>query len=254
MEREGYDRTFALPWGQDALIAATAAINPKTVVDIEAGGAIDAHTWIDHVPVLIDSYYGGQSTGEALARVLFGQSPTGKLPMSWERNAEDNPTFTHYLEEPGPGKRIVYSEGLQYGYRFYTSQRKHPLFPFGFGLSYTTFVLSNLKLSPSADPDHLVTVEFDLRNSGDKVGAEVAQVYVGDPSARVPRPVKELKVFAKVQLAAGQSQHVSLPLNRRAFSYWDVATHDWHMDPGAFTITVGNSSEDEQLTGTLDVK
>ncbi len=254
IESEGYDRAFKLPWGQDALIAATAAANPHTIVDVEAGGAVDVHTWLDRVPVLLDSYYGGQSTGEALARVLFGQSPSGHLPMSWEREAEDNPTFSHYYEESGPGKKIPYSEGLFYGYRYYTSMHKQPLFPFGFGLSYTTFDLSNLKLTSSTQAGRTLTVEFDVRNTGKTAGAEVAQVYVGDPSATAKRPVKELKAFSKVELAPGKSQHVSLELDRRSFSYWDEAAHDWRMDPGRFDITVGNSSADARLTGHIELK
>ena len=252
-EGEGYDRPFALPWGQDELIAEAVSLNPHTVVDVQAGGAVDVHSWIDSVPVLIDSWYGGQSTGTALARVLFGRSPEGKLPMSWERVAEDNPTYNHYYEVAPPAdRRIIYSEGLFYGYRYYTSMNKHPLFPFGIGLSYTTFDISNLKLTPGKD-DARLTVEFDVRNSGKIAGAEVAQVYVGDPSAKVKRPVKELKGFAKVSLAPGASQHVALTLNERAFSYYDVATHGWHMDLGRFDITVGNSSVDERLVGHVDL-
>ncbi len=254
IESEGYDRAFKLPWGQDALVAATAAINSHTIVDIEAGGAVDVHTWLDRVPVLLDSYYGGQSTGEALARVLFGQSPSGHLPMSWEREAEDNPTFNHYFEEPGPGKKIPYGEGLFYGYRYYTSTHKQPLFPFGFGLSYTTFDLSNLKLTSSTQAGHMLTVEFDVRNTGKTPGAEVAQVYVGDPSAAAKRPLKELKAFTKVELDPGKSQHVSLALDRRSFSYWDETVHDWRMDSGRFDITVGNSSTDDCLTGHVELK
>ena len=239
-EAEGSDRTFGLPWGQDALIEKARELNPHTIVDVQAGGAVDVHSWIDRIPALIDSWYGGQSAGEALAQVLFGRSPSGKLPMSWERVAEDNPTYSHYYEEPGPGRNIHYTEGLFLGYRFYTSTHKKPLFPFGFGLSYTSFDLSHLKLTPLTGKQRLL-VEFDVHNSGTVAGAEVAQVYVGDPSARITRPVKELKSFTKISLAPGATQHVVLPLEERAFSYYDTASHGWHMDGGRFDIFVGDS-------------
>ena len=251
-EGEGYDRPFGLPWGQDELIEETAVLNPHTIVDVEAGGAVNAHSWIDRVPVLIDSWYGGQSTGEALARVLFGQSPEGRLPMSWERVAEDNPTYKNYYEEPGPERKIIYREGLFYGYRYYTSNHKQPLFPFGFGLTYTNFEITHLKLTPGSG-DKRLTVEFDVRNTGKAMGTEIAQVYVRDPSAKVERPVKELKGFARVPLAPGTTQHVSVALNDRAFSYYDVATHGWRMDPGRFGITVGESSDDDRLTEQVDL-
>lgn len=253
-ESEGYDRSFGLPWGQDELIESVASLNPHTVVDVVAGGAVDAHAWIDRVSALTDSWFGGQSAGEALARVLFGQSPGGKLPMSWEREEQDNPTFNNFFETSGPDKKILYSEGLFYGYRYYTSKHKEPLFPFGFGLSYTTFEMSNLKLTQAADPEGRLLVDFDIRNTGNVRGSEVAQVYVGEPEASVPRPVKELKAFAKVDLAPGASQHVSLKLDRRAFSYYDVSKHDWKMDAGRFDITVGNSSEDNRLVGSVNMQ
>ncbi len=129
---------------------------------------------------------------------------------------------------------------------------KQPLFPFGFGISYTTFEMSNLRLTPASD--HHVTVEFDVKNTGKVAGAEVAQVYVGDPSAKVERPVKELKGFTKVALAPGAKQHCSIALDGRSFSYWDVATHGWKMDAGRFDVTVGNSSVDARLTGHVDLQ
>lgn len=252
-EGEGFDRTFALPWGQEDLIAEVASVNPRTIVDVQAGGAVDAHNWIDKVPVLIDSWYGGESAATALAEVLLGESPNGKLPISWECMSEDNPTFDHYEEAPGPGRRIPYSESIYLGYRYYTTKHKQPLFPFGFGLSYTTFQMSNLKLTTGTGDDRLI-VEFDVRNTGILPGAEVPQVYVGDPSAKIDRPLKELKAFTRVLLAPGESTHVRLLLNQRAFSYWDVQTHGWRMDSGRFDITVGNSSEDDRLVGHLDLR
>ncbi len=253
-ESEGYDRTFALPWGQDALIGQVAALNRRTIVSIQAGGAVDAHRWVDKVPAIVMDWYGGQSAGAALAKVLFGSSPSGKLPISWERLAEDNPTYSHYFEEAGPGRRIVYAEGLYVGYRYYTSTKHEPLFPFGFGLSYTSFSMSNLRLMPAADSGQKVTVELDVENTGKASGAEVVQVYVGDPSASQTRPVKELKAFARVPLAPGAKQHLRFQLDKRAFSYWDTASSSWRMDAGRFEITVGASSVDDRLSAPINLK
>ncbi len=253
-EAEGNDRPFQMPWGQDELISLTAKLNPRTVVDLQAGGAVDVHPWIDRVPVLVDSWYGGQSVGAALARVLFGESPGGKLPMSWELEAADNPTFSHYYETPGPEHRIPYAEGVFYGYRYYTSMHRQPLFPFGFGLSYTTFAMTGLKLTPDYDHGRSLLVEFDIRNTGNVAGAEVPQVYVGEVSPTVPRPLKELKAFERVELSPGASKHVAVRLDGRAFAYYDVALHGWKTDPGKFQVTVGSSSAEDRLSGSIELR
>jgi beta-glucosidase len=254
-ESEGWDRTFALPWGQDLLIKTVAAANKNTIVTLTAGGAVDVRNWIDGVPALLHNWYLGQEGGTALAEILFGaRNPEGKLPATFDRSWGENPVHDNYYSTIAADgiPHVKYRQGLFYGYRYYTSENKKPMYPFGFGLSYTTFAFSNLAVSPaSAKAGDEVTVSFDVANTGTRDGAEVAQLYVGDPSATVKRPVMELKGFQKVRLAAGEKQHVTLKLNNRSFAYFDVASHDWKIDPGKFTISVGDSSENLPLKGDL---
>jgi beta-glucosidase len=240
-ESEGFDRSYTMPSLQNELISAVAALNPRTLVAVTGGGAVETKPWVEEVPALLHNYYPGQEGARALAEIVFGEhSPEGHLPFSWERVLADNPTANHYYEE-GTGHDSDYSEGLYVGYRYYTSMKKQPLFPFGFGLSYTTFSYSHLAVKRNSADD--VEVSFDVRNDGSREGATVAQVYVSDPSAKVKRPLVELKQFAKVRLKPGMKQHVVLHLDRRAFEYYDVESKDWKLDPGAFTIFVGQSSE-----------
>jgi beta-glucosidase len=257
-ESEGFDRTFALPWGQDELIAAVLKENTKMIVVVISGGDVDTHGWLQNVPALLESWYPGQEGGKALAEVLLGaRSPEGKLPISFERSWNDNPVHDHYYAQAvpeGQTPHVKYAEGVFIGYRYYASSTNKPLFPFGFGLSYTKFSFSELKLSPSSVPSGgSLEVSFDVTNTGNRTGAEVAEVYVGDPSAHMPRPAKELKGFAKVRLSPGQHQHVSLVLDPRAFSYWSEESHDWRIDPGRFTVYVGASSEDTPLTADVNI-
>jgi beta-glucosidase len=253
-ESEGRDRTWQLPVGQDALIKEVAAANPRTIVVVTSGGGVDTNQWLDKVPVLLQAWYGGQETGRALPQILYGQvNPSGKLPMSWERHLEDNPAYKNYYETPG-SHDVKYSEGVFLGYRHYVQSQTKPLFPFGFGLSYTTFAFANLQVTPAAGDATHVTVTFDVRNTGSRAGAEIAQVYVGDPSATVPRPARELKGFARVELQPGESKRVSVSLDRRSFAYWDVKTHDWKVDPGEFIVWAGDSSVNLPLEAKYVVK
>lgn len=271
-ESEGLDRSFTLPWGQDALIEAVSAANPHTVVTLTAGGAVDTHRWLDKVPALLDTWYPGQEGGTAVADVLFGKhDPEGKLPVSFDRAWQDNPSYAYYYPVQGadtvlhvheyghPPKDIAighvkYGDKLMVGYRYWTTTGKHPLFPFGYGLSYTTFEFSNLQAPSSADPNSTVSVSFDVKNTGTVAGAEVAQLYLSDPSAKISRPERELKGFEKVNLAPGESKHITLELDKRAFSYWDENGHQWNIDPGKFVIHVGDSSENTPLSAELTVK
>jgi beta-glucosidase len=257
-ESEGFDRTFALPWGQDLLIESVRKANAKTIVVLTSGGDVDTHGWLADVPALLDSWYPGQEGGTALAEVLLGvRSPEGKLPISFENSWNQNPVHDHYYAPTvaaGQTPHVKYAEGVFVGYRYYASANIKALFPFGFGLSYTKFSFSNLKLSASSVPaGGSLEVSFDVTNSGDRAGAEVAEVYVGDPSAHVQRPAKELKGFAKVRLGPGQHQHVSLVLDPRAFSYWSDDSHDWRIDPGRFVVYAGDSSEDTPLSADVNV-
>ncbi|RXS94632.1 glycosyl hydrolase [Silvibacterium dinghuense] len=252
-ESEGSDRTYSLPWGQDELIEAVSAANAKTIVSVTSGGGVATHAWLGHVPALLFNWYPGQEGGTALAEILLGKhSPEGHLPMSLETSWEENPVHDHYYAPPvpeGQTPHVKYEEGVFIGYRYYTSMHKEPLYPFGFGLSYTTFSFSDLKVSPeSASADNPVTVTFTVTNTGSREGAEVAQLYIGDPSAKVKRPVKELKGYQKVHLKPGESQQVTLTLDRRAFAYWDTASNGWKVDPGKFVVMVGDSSENTPLS------
>jgi len=253
IESEGGDRTFRLPPGQDELIKTIAAANKKTIVVLTAGCNVDMAPWIDQVPALMHGWYSGEQGGTALAQLVFGDvSPSGRLPISLERRLEDNAAFESYNPNDGP-KRIKYSEGIFVGYRHFDHDNIKPLFPFGFGLSYTTFAYKNLAISPasanfSSGP---VTVSFDVTNTGSRAGAEVAQVYVGDPHNAVPRPPKELKGFSKVSLRAGETKRVTVRLDLRALSYYDVKSHAWKADAGEFNIYVGRSDADIKLEGKL---
>jgi beta-glucosidase len=254
-ESEGADRTFALPLGEEELLRAIAAVNKKTIVVMTSGGgaALDFLDR-DRVPALIEAWYPGQEGGTALAEILFGDvNPSGRLPISIERRWEDNPTHDSYYPEQGT-KRVKYANSVFVGYRGYEHNGVRPLFPFGFGLSYTTFKYSNLEIRPSATGAALFDVSFDITNTGSVAGADVAQVYVGDKHAKVARPVKELKGFARVRLEAGETQRVTIPLDGRSFSYYDVVGKHWQADAGDFDLLVGRSSEQIELRGTLTLK
>lgn len=250
-ESEGDDRTFQLPFGQDELIRELAQANKNTVVALTAGGNADAHAWIDQVPAYVDMWYPGEQGGRVLPEILFGDvNPSGRLPVTFERKQEDNPTFANYYEEPG-SKRIVYKEGIFVGYRGYEHNHTKPLFPFGYGLSFTTFKYSNLAVTPAAGSASgarrpLYNVTFDVTNTGSRAGADVAQVYVGEANPKVPRPPKELKGFARVDMAPGETKHVTVALEGRAFAYYDVEGKHWHADAGPYSVLVGRSSEDIQ--------
>jgi beta-glucosidase len=257
-ESEAYDRTFQLPWGQEALIEAVASANRHTIVTVTSGGGYATDGWLDQVPALLQNWYPGQQGGTAIAQVLFGEhSPEGKLPMSFERQWADNPVHDSYDAAPHPeGTRpsVTYSEGVFLGYRWYTSHpdKPQPLFAFGYGLSYSSFQFSHVSVKTL--PGDEAEVSFDVSNTGKREAADVAQVYVGDPSATVARPERELKGFRKVRLASGETQHVSLHLDRRAFAYYDVGSHGWKVDPGLFKIYVGDASNHTPLQAELTLK
>ncbi len=268
-EGEGYDRLYQLPGGREELIKKVVAANPKTVLVLTAGGSVKTDGWVDQLPALLHAWYPGQEGGTAVAKILFGEvSPSGKLPISWERRWEDSPTYNSYYDpklEQGPGGdvrsdgeargHVKYSEGVFLGYRHFDRSETKPLFPFGHGLSYATFEYSNLKITPAkVGGNSPVTVAFDIKNTGKLTGAEVAQVYVGDGHSKVERPVKELKGFSKVLLKPGETRHVTVNLDRRAFSYFDADKNQWTVDPGEFTISVGSSSQLIRFSGKVNVQ
>jgi len=254
-EGESADRLFQLPPGQDELINAIAAVNKKTVVVVTSGGSVDMSAWVDRVPALLESWYSGEEGGSALAQLLFGEfNPSGRLPISFERRWEDAAVHDTYYPKNSE-KKVAYSEGVFVGYRHFDKSGIKPLFPFGYGLSYSTFGYKNLTVSPAqVSHDQPVNVAFDLTNTGNRTGADVAEIYVGDRHAPVPRPRKELKAFKKVDLKPGETKHVEVSLDRRAFSYYDVKSHRWTVAPGDFDVYVGRSSVDIQLTGKVSIQ
>jgi beta-glucosidase len=253
-EVEGSDRTFRLPAGQDELIREVSAVNKNTIVVITSGGGVDMTKWIAEVPAVLEAWYPGQEGGTALAQILFGDySPSGKLPASFERRWEDNATFNSYYPKDD-AKQVEYSEGIFLGYRHFDRSPVKPLFPFGFGLSYTRFEYSNLTISPSSgDLTQPIKISFDLRNTGQRAGAEVAEIYVSDDHASVPRPIKELKGFTRIELNPGETKHIQLNLDRRTFSFYDTKGKQWKAEPGGFKILVGSSSEKIELQASYSL-
>lgn len=252
-EGEGYDReNINMPSSHNNLVSEIAKANENTVV-VLAGGSVVYIPWISEVKALLNSGLGGQAGGSAVANILTGKvNPSGKTAETYPLTFDDNPTFGNY-----PGGPVVseHKESVYIGYRYYDTAEKEVLFPFGYGLSYTTFEYSGIKLSAKEinDTDTL-KVSFTIKNTGDVDGAEIAQVYVADKESTIFRPKKELRAFTKVFLKAGESKEVTLELSKRAFAYYNVNLGDWHVESGDFEIMVGASSRDIKLTDTVNVK
>ena len=256
-ESEGFDgKTMDLPAGQDELIAAVEKANPRTIVVLNTGDPVTMTKWIDKTPALLDMWYGGQEGGNALAAILFGDAnPSGKLPVSLPKRYEDSPAAKNY---PGENLHVNYAEGIYVGYRYYDTKNVEPQFPFGFGLSYTKFEYSDLKVGEItvmngnkrlADP----MIHVNVRNVGSRAGAEVVELYVHDDHAKIDRPTHELKAFARVELQPGEARTVTLWLEKSAFQYWSPETKQWVLDPGRFEIQVGASSRDIRLKAPVEV-
>ena len=250
-EKEDHDRTFALPQGQDELIEFAAEHNDNVIVVIYSGGAVDMSRWHDKVSAVLMGWYPGQEGGLAIARMLAGEiSPSGRLPISIESRPEDNPTYDNYYVENPMTKRghstlnVTYGEGIFVGYRGYEKNGVSPLYPFGHGLTYTSFEYSDLMVSRNGDG---VDVTLTVTNTGEYDAAEVVQVYVGEDNPCVARPAKELKGYDKVFIPKGESAVVTVRLPRSAFAFYDVDIHDWRINPGTFTLMAGASVEDIRL-------
>jgi beta-glucosidase len=251
LETEGKDRpSMDLPEGQDELIRAVAAVNRKTIVVLNAGASITLTKWIDQVPGVIDAWYGGEEGGNALADLVFGKvNPSGKLPFTFLRKLEDSPSYGNY---PGENLKVNYAEGIYVGYRYFDKHTSTtPLFPFGYGLSYTTFAYSDLRLPKTMSGDATATVSLIVKNTGVRSGAEVVQMYLADPSAKVDRPLRELKGFERVELAPGESRTIAFQLDRRALSFYSTEAHSWVAQPSRFEVFVGSSSRDLSLHGSF---
>ncbi|MGN0532226.1 MAG: glycoside hydrolase family 3 C-terminal domain-containing protein [Eubacterium sp.] len=251
-EGEGYDReTIDMPANHNKLVADVAAANPNTVV-VLAGGSVVLMPWLDKAKALLNSGLGGQASGAAVANILTGVvNPSGKTSETYPVSFEANPTFGNY---PGGPVTSEHKESVYIGYRYYDAANMDVVFPFGYGLSYTTFEYSDIKLSADSIKDtDTLTVSFKIKNTGAVDGAEVAQVYVADKESTIYRPVKELRAFKKVFLKAGEEQEVSVELSKRAFAFYNVNINDWCVESGDFDIMVAASSRDIRLTATVYV-
>ena len=257
-ESEGDDRRdMELPGRQNELVEAILKVNPKTVVVLNSGAPVHL-PWVEQVPALVEAFYPGLEGGSAIARILLGSvNPSGKLAETFPRRLEDTPAFINY---PGT-KDVIYGEGIFVGYRYYDKRDLAPLFPFGYGLSYTTFEYSGLHLEadgsagqPSESGGRPVEVRVTVKNTGKVTGKEIVQLYVSDLQSSLVRPPKELKGFTKLELAPGESREVRFTLDERAFSFYNPYLKRWVAEPGQFEILVGASSRDIRQKGSFLLK
>lgn len=249
-ESESFDRPdMELVGEQVALIEKVAAVNKKTVVVLNTGSPITMN-WLAQVGAVVQAWYPGQECGNALADVLFGKvNPSGKLPQTFPVRLEDNPAYINY---PGENGRVHYGEGLFVGYRYYEKKKIAPLFPFGYGLSYTTFVYDALQLSAQEiGPDDTLEIHVDITNTGQLAGKEVVQLYIRDSVSSLHRPEKELKAFAKVHLESGERTTATLTIQRDALAYYDDLAREWIAEAGEFEVLVGASAQDIRATATF---
>jgi beta-glucosidase len=249
-QREGVDQPgLALTGNQNELVRQVTAANKRTVLVVKTGGPV-LMPWVDSVPAILQAWYPGEEDGNAVATVLFGGfNPSGKLPITFPRSQADLPTKT-VEQYPGVGGTAHYTEGIFTGYRHYDRNKVTPLFPFGHGLSYTTFAYRDLSVTTGADGR--VTVAADVTNTGNRLGGEIVQLYVGSPSsAAVPEAPYELQGFQKATLKPGETKRVSFTLGRRAFSHWDSSADRWTVAGGEHQIRIGSSSRDLRLRGVV---
>lgn len=258
-ESEGFDRTHLdMPVNQNALIDAVCKVQPNTVVVLHNGSPI-VMPWLDSVKGVLEMYLAGQASGAAAVNLLFGQAnPSGKLAETFPLRLEDNPS---YLNFPGNRSKVCYNEGVFIGYRYYDKKKMDVLFPFGYGLSYTTFAYDNLcitdgnvKVGAPVNDDTPLQVSVDITNTGSVAGAEVVQLYVKNPVVYEIRPEKELRAFEKVFLAPGETKTVHFTLTKRAFTYYETRIHDWYAESGDYEILIGASSRDIRLAQTITIR
>lgn len=251
LERESNDRPFELPEYQDSLVNRVIDANPNTAVLVNAGSNADLSRWQQRTPALLYLWYPGQEGGTAAAEILFGKvNPSGKLPVTFEKRWEDNPAYPYYYDPDGD-KRVSYGEGLLVGYRHYDTKGVEPNFPFGFGMSYTSFRYSNLKVKQKGSE---VKVTFDVTNTGSADGKETAQLYIRPINPKVFRPYKELKGYDKKMIKAGQTVTYEITLDDEAFAHYDTDIHDFKVDAGKYEILVGPSSASTPLRKTITLR
>jgi beta-glucosidase len=250
-EGEGSDvADFNMTGKQDELVRSVLQANSNTVVVVWGGVPVLMKPWLPEAKAVVAALYPGQEGGTALAQILTGEiNPSGKLPFSYIQERSEAPEFASYKD---PGLKVNYSEGVFVGYRYYDQNKIEPLFPFGHGLSYTTFKYKNLRIKKTGPA--ACQVEFDVKNTGPVAGAETAQLYVGPRRPPVPRPVRELKGFAKIQLAPGETKTIAIPLGERAFEFFDTKKNQWTLAPGTFDVFIGASSRDLRLSQAVKIQ
>ena len=254
LEGESYDREkLTLPDDQVSLIKAVTAVNKNTIVVLYNATPILMNEWIDRVPAIIEAFYPGQEGSAALADILFGDiNPSGKLPLTFIKSWENSPAFGTY---PGAKEIANYTEGIYVGYRHFDKNEIEPLFPFGYGLSYTTFNYSNLEITPNIIKQNgIVTVKVNIQNTGKMAGDEVVQIYLRDIKSSVEREVKALKGFTRVGLKPGESNVVTFELDKSSLAFYDVNLKKWIAEPGKFKVMVGSSSRDIRLESDFELK
>ena len=256
MDIEGEDKvSFNLPEDQISLITKTVKENPNTIVVLTGGSPVSMIEWIDKVPAVIQAWYGGMEAGNAIANILFGDiNPSGKLPITFPKKLSDSPA--HGSERTYPGDenlRVFYEEGIFIGYRHFDRKSIEPLFPFGHGLSYTKFNYDNLEIShDKVSHGETFNIIFDIMNSGERLGAEVVQLYIQDVECSVERPLKELKGFKKVKLTPNEKKTIKFELTKEDLSFFDENTNSWKAEKGQFNILIGSSSRDIRLQGEIE--
>jgi beta-glucosidase len=267
-DSEGWDRPFDLPKELEQKIIRMAELNQNTIVVVNSGSGINMSSWNDKVAGILYAWYPGQNGALAIAEILTGKiNPSGKLPITIERSFKDSPgygyipegetLYTDWNDEEEKVRDIfdvVYDEGVFVGYRWYEKQNIKPLYPFGFGLSYTSFEYTNLEVSKySFIAEEKITITFELKNIGSAIGSEIAQLYVKDVESSVERPLKELKGFEKVKLNPGEKTKISITLSREDFSFWSPVQKSWKAEPGIFDILVGPSSDNMILKTKVEL-
>jgi beta-glucosidase len=252
-ESEGWDREdMGLPGAQVDLIRSVAGANRNTVVVLNNGSPLSVSEWIDDVPGIVEAWFPGQECGNAIADVLFGDvNPSGKLPVSFPVNYEDNPARENY---PGSDGKVRYVEGILVGYRYFDTEKVDPMFPFGYGLSYTSFEYSSLQVASEMRRGDILKVKVDVANTGSRAGKEVVQLYIRDIRSSLPRPDKELKGFEKVSLEPGETTTVEFEIGNRDLSYYDSDIRDWVAEAGEFEVLTGSSSRDIRCKASFTLK
>ncbi len=267
-DSEGWDRPFDLPEEKEKRILHILGLNPNTLIIVNSGSGINMSRWNTKAAAIIYAWYGGQTGAKAVAEIISGKTnPSGKLPITIEKDFKDSPGYGYipegeqlynnwndHVERTHPVFDVKYKEGIFMGYRWYEKKDIEPLYPFGFGLSYTRFDYSDLQISKDIFTENeKIEVSFTVKNIGNMTGAEIAQLYIGDADSKFPRPLKELKGFDKINLKPGESKVITITLNKKDFSYWNPEIKNWYVEPGKFIIMIGSSSNEIKLKKEVEL-